>query len=76
MGQLFFEKPLQRVIVGEADARADGFESLRDLRRALRDLYPDHAKDGKRRFRVSFTLSRLLERATATTADDRPRLFE
>jgi hypothetical protein len=63
-------------ILGEGDAKADGFSSLRELRRALRDLYPNHAKDGKRWFRVSFTLSRLIERVRANAADDQPHLFK
>jgi len=60
--------------LGDADARADGFASLREPRRVLR--YPDHANDGKRWFRVSFTLTRLIERARESTADAHPRLFE
>ena len=60
----------------EADAHADGFASLRELRKALRDLYPGRATDGKHWFRVSFTLSRLIERANPIASDDHPRLFE
>src|SRR4051812_35715484 len=36
------------------DARADGFESVRALRKVLFALYPDHARDGKLWFRVAF----------------------
>ena len=39
----------------DADARADGFESLRQMKQALRRLYPGHARgDGRRWFRVAF----------------------
>jgi hypothetical protein len=62
--------------LGEVDAQADGFSSLRELRRALQDLYPHHANDGKRWFRVSFTLSRSIARPSDSAADDHPRLFE
>ena len=46
--------------LGDCDARADGFESMGELRRALAALYPDHADDGKHWFRVCFTLARLV----------------
>jgi hypothetical protein len=42
--------------LAEADARADGFDTLHTLRQALLALSPDHATDGLRWFRVSFTL--------------------
>ncbi len=37
-----------------ADARADGFKSLRALRSTLDELYPDRATDGRSWFRVTF----------------------
>jgi hypothetical protein len=37
-----------------ADARADGFASLRQLRKTLARIYPNCAKDGRRWFRVVF----------------------
>jgi hypothetical protein len=40
--------------LGEADARADGFESLHQMRQALDEIYPHHATDGKQWFRVAF----------------------
>ena len=40
--------------LGESDARADGFASLAEMLAALAALYPDHAVDGKRWFRVQF----------------------
>src|SRR5688500_11264887 len=45
----------------DADARADGFATLRDLRVVLLRLYPDHASDGKQWFRVRFRVSRTYE---------------
>ena len=42
--------------LGEQDARDDGFESLEALHAALLALYPDHAVDGKRWFRVCFRM--------------------
>ena len=38
----------------DADAKADGFTKLIELREALLSLYPDHATDGKRWWRVQF----------------------
>jgi hypothetical protein len=40
--------------LGDADARADGFGSLAEMIDALAAIYPDHARDGKRWFRVAF----------------------
>ena len=37
-----------------ADARADGFPSLRALRQALNQLYPHHSTDGRLWFRITF----------------------
>jgi len=36
------------------DARADGFDSLRALRKALSDLYPVSQRQGRSLFRVTF----------------------
>ena len=38
----------------DADARADGFECARAMRRALREFYPRIARDGRKWFRVAF----------------------
>jgi len=38
----------------DADAKADGFETATALRTALFALFPDHATDGKKWFRVVF----------------------
>ena len=39
----------------EQDARADGFESLADLREALDRLYPPEQRDGRRLYQIRFT---------------------
>jgi len=44
-------------LLNDQDAIADGFPKIADLRKALREFYPDHASDGKMWFRVSFRLS-------------------
>ena len=66
-------------LLGEDDARADGFESLAGLRQLLFALYPDHAADGKDWFRVRFRL-RTAEapRRRRRAADDHggPGLFD
>jgi hypothetical protein len=38
----------------EADAHADGFESLEELRKTLAQIYPNCATDGRNWFRVVF----------------------
>lgn len=38
------------------DAKADGFESLSDLRQTLKRLYPNLKKDGKQWYKISFEL--------------------
>ena len=40
----------------EADAKADGFESLSDLNETLKRLYPNLKRDGKQWYKVSFKL--------------------
>jgi hypothetical protein len=40
-----------------ADAQADGFETTTALREVLLAFYPNHAKDGKKWFRVGFKLA-------------------
>jgi len=39
----------------DADARADGFDTLAEMKAALRLLYPAQADDGRRWFRIAFT---------------------
>jgi hypothetical protein len=49
-------EPVDLDRLADADARADGFDTLTALKQALLALYPGHAADGKRWFRVRFTL--------------------
>src|SRR5579872_5735862 len=39
-----------------ADARADGFKSLKDLLNTLAQIYPDCASDGRHWFKIVFGL--------------------
>ena len=48
----------------DADALADGFQSAADMRKMLKQLYPNSRGDGRQWFRVEFQP----EAATATTA--------
>src|SRR5918993_4835947 len=63
LGWLAIERvePVDLDALADADARADGFDSLRDLRLVLLALYPDHASDGKHWFRVCFSMSRAID---------------
>src|SRR4051794_33167687 len=47
-------EPVELEALADADARADGFDTAVDLREVLLTLYPQHAADGKRWFRVAF----------------------
>ena len=40
----------------DADAKADGFESLAELRAALRKLYPPQARKGRKLYQIHFDL--------------------
>ncbi len=40
----------------DADARADGFQTIAEMREALASFYPDCGHDGKKWFRVMFAL--------------------
>jgi hypothetical protein len=40
--------------LGDADARADGFETIEQMRQALAAIYPSQAGDGRQWFRVAF----------------------
>jgi uncharacterized protein YqfB (UPF0267 family) len=42
--------------LNRADARADGFDSIAELWRAVESIYPDFATDGKQWFRVRFAV--------------------
>jgi hypothetical protein len=41
--------------LGENDAKADGFASVAEMKRMLRELYPNQAGDGRQWFRVAFS---------------------
>ena len=45
--------------LGDADAKADGFDTAAGLRQVLVSLYPHHAADGKGWFRVRFKVADL-----------------
>ena len=64
--------------LADADARADGFDSLDDLTVVLHQMYPDHASDGKRWFRVCFTMTRAIapSKKLAAEADAGPMLWQ
>src|SRR5580700_11033873 len=44
--------------LGDADALADGFQTIGAMLDVLASLYPNQASDGKRWFRVGFTLDK------------------
>lgn len=71
IGWLAIERvePIELDALDDADAHADGFASLGDLRAMLDALYPDHASDGKRWFRVCFAMSREITRTASKTVD-------
>jgi hypothetical protein len=48
----------------EADARADGFQTLSAMKKTLRELYPRQAGDGRQWFRIAF--SRMPEKTQPT----------
>ena len=52
-------EPVELEALVDADARADGFDTASGLRDVLLALYPHHAADGKRWFRVSFQVAAL-----------------
>jgi len=53
----------------EADARADGFASLAELRDTLGRLYPNQGRDGKQWYRITFALDGAGAVASAGHAD-------
>ena len=53
--------------LADADARADGFDTAAGLRKVLLALYPAHAADGKRWFRVAFKVADLHARRKTTS---------
>jgi hypothetical protein len=45
---------IEQASLTHADARADGFESLKDLLNTLKKIYPKQAGDGRQLYRVAF----------------------
>ena len=48
--------------LSDADAAADGFDSLSHLRSGLISMYPGHATDEKQWFRIQFQVEQLQQR--------------
>ncbi|HEX4054202.1 MAG TPA: ASCH domain-containing protein [Tepidisphaeraceae bacterium] len=62
-----------------ADAKTDGFASLKSLMNTLREIYPNHDTDGRFWYRVAFELAELASpsspvtpKSPMKTASDRP----
>jgi len=66
-------EPVDIEMLGDDDARADGFDTSAGLRQVLLDLYPDHTADGKSWFRVRFSVDAL--HPVANNGASQPRLF-
>jgi len=49
-------EPVSWESLTSADAKADGFDSLDELSRAVRKIYPRMEEDGKSWFRIRFML--------------------
>jgi len=59
----------------DADAQADGFETTAALREILLAFYPGHATDGKKWFRVVFSLAEQIVRSSRSDEDQQSGLF-
>src|SRR3954447_12565311 len=59
--------------LADADARADGFDTAAGLKKVLLSLYPQHAADGKRWFRVAFKVTDLHARPKRAARRAKPR---
>jgi hypothetical protein len=68
-------EPVDLEALADADARADGFDTAGDLRGVLVALYPHHAADGKRWFRVSFDVAALAPPRRRLEPGNHPELF-
>lgn len=51
-------RPVEWTELTDADAVADGFDSLPALEGALSEMYPPHTRPGRTLYRVHFTLLR------------------
>jgi hypothetical protein len=65
-------EPVDLDALGEADARADGFDTAAGLREVLLALYPGHAADGKRWFRVAFEIATLSTPSRKAALQEKP----
>ena len=52
----------------DVDARADGFETVSDMLKTLREIYPNRRSDGRRWFRVGFRWDDVAGKAPAKKA--------
>ena len=79
LGWLAIERvePIELHCLADADARADGFDSLGDLTLVLHAMYPDHDFDGKQWLRVCFTMTRAVEasKKSRSAKDAHPTLW-
>jgi hypothetical protein len=66
-------EPVDLDALGDTDARADGFDTAAGLREVLLALYPAHAADGKRWFRVAFQVATLSTPARKAPLEKKPR---
>jgi hypothetical protein len=59
VGSLFIDQveSVKWDALGEADAKADGFDSMAELQAVVRKIYPNADRDGKKWFRVHFRLA-------------------
>ena len=60
--------------LGDADAQEDGFVTAQEIKRLLHELYPCHATDQKRWFRIRFHLHEV-KSSSKSSADDSSGLF-
>ena len=63
-------RPVELGDLTDADAKADGFKSLRALKTALSDLYPPEYRQGRKLYMVRFTFDKdgnLEKQATSQT---------
>lgn len=56
------------------EAKADGFDSVAALRKALYGMYPNTQRDGKHWYRVGFKIAELAQ-PRRRSLDETPRLF-
>jgi len=71
IGSLWIEsiETVEWLSLTDADAQADGFDTLAELQRAVEEIYPQLHSDGKRWYRIRFILR---ERAAASAKSSTP----